>query len=713
MPQAHQGIRELNLSFETEQDIKGWTPANWQQGKVDVKISDIAASQGRKSLLLERDIEGGYSALSSPAFDIPIKKGQLLRAELWCMNLTNSTSFHLVLQPGGKKLRTAINEVAEWGEKMKIKWVADADYEKLQVRFFCSGKGKAFFDNLKISVSDGSETSLFEHVPYEPQRKPQDIAEVIKGQDLVIFTTSAVKKVYPNYIPAESEIVDKHLNVTATPGEYEPLCIGIYAPAFSGKLNLEIIDLNGPARRIFSSNNIEVRRTRMMPLRIAGYDYTIGPKILEKDKPLEIHRGQTGQFWLTFHVPAETSAGRYTGKILLKQAKKTLKTLDVTLNVPGFKLIEPTVQRYMFIGWIMRDYFDQGEKLRAAFEDMKAHGMTTIHAKMEPGHTFGPDGRLLLDFAWVDNGIEIFKEVFNERTLIASGVNNLADWICRQILSDADWMQKDLQDNTPLRWKLFEYGYGQIVDHLNGLGIEPFMFVYDEPGGHRWRDLAIVSFKHAKNARPNAKIAVTTTEEFAETMNDYLNVNMFAYYAHDFDPDRAREFSRKSGDAYWMYGQCWSNLPHAAATLRYEAGLYAWKNAAQGIGWWVYRVPAKDPYNDLDGGHQDFMSSYPTDTGTDPTINWEAIREGIDDMKYLYTLEYYLDRAKTNPESATAGAVTHAQNLLTEIRKSVTVQHPYVVVPNWLEGILTAEQMDDYRSRVATAISDLLAVVNE
>lgn len=707
----------FKLSFEDAQDLTGWHQSDWQQGQARVSRSDATAREGRYSLLIERNDPNGYSAWSSPGFDLSVRKGELLRAVVWCRALTRSATYEIELQPGGKKLRQTywspgILGMSEEGRILKIKWVADKDYDKLNIRLFAAGQGQAFFDNLQVAVIKGSKMDFFEEEPYHAQHPFEDIASAVKDQAFVLFATPATKKVYPNYIPSQNELVTQTLQVAATAGEYEPLCLGIHSITLAGQLTLEVGDLSNRGGEIFDHSDIEIRRTRMMPLRLelSGYDYTVGPKILEKDKALDIQKGQTGQFWLTFRVPPGTSPGKYAGKIRVKRGEQTLQTLSLELNIHAFELIDPPVARYMWTGWFMRDFEDNPEKIRARLVDMKNHGMTTIVVSLQPELAMGHDGRLLMDFGWIDKGLEVFKSVFTERRLMADAVALVDQFIRYEIRPGWPIGQEGPEYESPLRWRLFEYGYATFFDHLSEQGIEPLMYVTDEPATHPWRETGIAMIKHGKKIRPQARIAITTNEEFAQTMNDYIDVNVYAHFDQNFDPENAREFSKKSNDDFWLYGQCWSNRVNAATMLRYEAGFYAWRYQAEGIGWWTYIEATEDGYDDLDGQAQDFIMSYETGGQHDPTINWEALREGIDDMKYLYTLEHFLQMARNGAADKESEAIVAGAALLEEIRKKSSLKQSYTLRDDSLKGILGPAQFDAYRQRIALAIGELRAI---
>jgi len=68
------------------------------------------------------------------------------------------------------------------------------------------------------------------------------------------------------------------------------------------------------------------------------------------------------------------------------------------------------------------------------------------------------------------------------------------------------------------------------------------------------------------------------------------------------------------------------------------------------------------------GGYKPYRPenyTYPTKNGFVPTIQWEATREGIDDVRYLTTLEYWVEKAqKTKEKPGLKEAVDEAQKIL-------------------------------------------------
>lgn len=579
----------------------------------------------------------------------------------------------------------------------------------MTVKLLSSGKGGAFFDALKISVNDAKTISLFEEIPYKPERGLKEVEELCRGAETVVFQVPSGKKVYPQYIPSNSEILKGEIEINSARGLYEAVNLGIYnnSPA-NEKYRIEISELKDEKGTVFDKSKISFHTARQQPLRLElrGYDYTVGPKIYDLSNEINIKEQNAGQVRIVFNLPADFKSGAYNGKVSVIPENGKIIEHPLRLNVLPFDIVEPDVERLMWCGGVFTEFNDAPEKMRLYFDDMKRHGMTTVEGALIPEMSFGNDGRLLLDFSRLEKPIELFKDVFGNKPFMVKGANNIGSFICRSMNSAWKDGSNELLKDNKLRWLLFEYAYGEWADYLKSKEIMPLMYAYDEPANHPWREQAIATIEHCKKTRPDVKTAITTNYEFAKTCDKNIDYNVFAYYGDDFEPEREYEFCKGNGDVFWVYGQCWSNLPNSAELLRYEAGFYAWRIRTKGIGWWCYYLPSEDPYNDLDGKSQDFIMSYlAADNTMLPTINWEAIRDGINDMKYLYTLEHYIRISKM--EKRKPELVLEGEKLIEEIRNSVPLKKVYVLAPNWQKGVPDAHAIDIYRKRVIEVIKKL------
>ena len=137
------------------------------------------------------------------------------------------------------------------------------------------------------------------------------------------------------------------------------------------------------------------------------------------------------------------------------------------------------------------------------------------------------------------------------------------------------------------------------------------------------------------------------------------------------------------GKQIWYY-----NVDHTGyhpEAGRFSFGFMVWENNVPGMfNWLLYKGGRKDPYqgaNDLNG--YNWMYRFlPTDKEVGgPTTQWEAIREGVDDLRYLYTWKALADKAKKSGNSDLVkwikGTEVELQSWMDEIDYSKWNKGPY------------------------------------
>ena len=74
-----------------------------------------------------------------------------------------------------------------------------------------------------------------------------------------------------------------------------------------------------------------------------------------------------------------------------------------------------------------------------------------------------------------------------------------------------------------------------------------------------------------------------------------------------------------------------------------------WKYKYDGAMPYAYQHSFGSAWNDMDHNNfRDHMFAYPTSIGVVDTISWEGFREGVDDVRYINTLEKYITKVKIN-----------------------------------------------------------------
>ena len=100
----------------------------------------------------------------------------------------------------------------------------------------------------------------------------------------------------------------------------------------------------------------------------------------------------------------------------------------------------------------------------------------------------------------------------------------------------------------------------------------------------------------------------------------------------------------------------------------------------------AYYYVQSNPYNLLDGPTSERSVNFPAIPGKDevggPTINYESMREGIDDMRYIGTLKRLIAQARSAGMTAEAGA---AEDVLEAVTGSLDCSKFYELAEAWQE----------------------------
>lgn len=114
------------------------------------------------------------------------------------------------------------------------------------------------------------------------------------------------------------------------------------------------------------------------------------------------------------------------------------------------------------------------------------------------------------------------------------------------------------------------------------------------------------------------------------------------------------------GSKVWYYHV--SDAPSGETYYRRRYGFDAYAKGFDGCSIYAYQHTfGPSPWNDMDDYHADHVLGYHTDGGPVGTLQWEACREAINDMRYLQTL---LEHGGTVP--------VHEDRDLNEVRTEMT-----------------------------------------
>ncbi|MBC7289210.1 MAG: hypothetical protein H5T86_14460, partial [Armatimonadetes bacterium] len=154
------------------------------------------------------------------------------------------------------------------------------------------------------------------------------------------------------------------------------------------------------------------------------------------------------------------------------------------------------------------------------------------------------------------------------------------------------------------------------------------------------------------------------------------------------------------GDRLWYYGSgCYTGQEGRMWPNRWICGFGLWISGTEGEWSWTFMRPKDSAFNDFDGEAQreakDAMITYPSegDEPPLPTPQWEGIREGVNDFKYMYTARILAERIGGDK----------GRKALAELDR-LTSDLPWGIAPPQA----TPQNLDAWRSRAAAIIRKLI-----
>ena len=405
---------------------------------------------------------------------------------------------------------------------------------------------------------------------------------------------------------------------------------------------------------------------------------------LEGPVTTSISAGAFKRFLVNVSVPIGARPGRYSGKLLLIRDGSDASVLRIELDVPDVALDVPP-QKLLI-------YYD-GKPEFPAGTDATA------------------DRRFTREIQYIRNlgytGLRLGN--YRDRAHLAKALGML-----RSVGFSGPIVQGDFFEDAISVAKSFDYA--------------PYFYGVDEPDTHgRMEEHVRESRKiHAKDGKVMTAITRTGAVSLADPgeWNEPLDMINYDQDREDFwEYVRARHDgkAKRLAAVEVFYWQVWVEKPDINRLLH---GFYLWKTGFDGVAPWIFgRVGPTSPYNSgdstglyeehpTDRPYRHYFLAYPAKDGPIPTLNSEAVRQGITDLRLLATLQPLMQRAArlSGPigvarEEAEATVARILGRLDWNLRMHTTDSYrPY--------GWMSSEQIDDFRVEIFQQILKLSTALN-
>lgn len=375
-------------------------------------------------------------------------------------------------------------------------------------------------------------------------------------------------------------------------------------------------------------------------------------------QPVNIPANSNKQFWVTVKIPDTAVAGLYSGVISFKLASQIVEEVVLKVEVLPFILQPP---------YYTSSIYYRGRLVAPTAEgtiSSEGKSITQFSNELENMFTHGVTNPTLYQLydttVYQEYGTTLLEKALQIRN--EKGMGNQPLYYIG--LTTGNPTSQDALD--ALKNKVSD-----VVSLAGSYGIpEVYIYGIDEAKGD-----TLASERAAWNAVHEAggKVFVAGYQgENYELMGDIQDL-LICYGVPSVD--EAAEW-HSVGHKIWCYANPQGGVEDPNKYRR-NYGLLLWKSNYDGACTFAYHSSYSGIWNDFDSTrYRDQNFTYPTIDGVIDTIAWEGYREGVDDLRYLATLQAAITRGKAlgDPDAYTAEAYLNNLNVETGDLNAIRTQ---------------------------------------
>ena len=554
----------------------------------------------------------------------------------------------------------------------------------------------------------------WKYTPHVDETPKPSFTKAQRDAGVVVYHRHYLECIWPNTVPKREDLAAP-VRAFAARDDYEPMTFTLFPLRDFDAVTVEVSDLRAKNGATISHKDIDVRYVRYMYVRPNYHAYGVyyrAPDVLMPMKPRPLKKHENFRVWLTVYADAFASDGVYTGEANVTSHDKVLAAVPLKLRVLPFELEKDRTltygQYYRHPYAYMRSAPDAFSRRwwrrKAEFEhaDMAAHGNNTITISLRGRQS--ASGKWSFDYDFLALCIDLYRRYGFYQPI---PLHIPTSYLYSKYMKKGMGSHLRLVEMPPRGFFVEMAEMVRLIERERKRRQWPEFLYYpvDEPGRHRASVDFMVGVLKAIKRVPGVRTYVTAdpTHDQFEPMRPYVDV----WCCQPFNPDRdvIVAHMKKRGVEYWCYPNHVSgendHTPVAGARMTYGFGF--WRSGFRALIPWIYQANISDPWNYLDGSSMDFFNRTADDARPIPVAMWEAYREGIDDGRFVTTLDRWIDRAKeAGLEKAAAEAKAERQFVWDSIR----VQTKYKYDDLW-----APEAFDVYRWVLAEQILKLRAAV--
>lgn len=505
--------------------------------------------------------------------------------------------------------------------------------------------------------------------------------EASKKAGFMLYPVNYMDMIFPESYP-DTDTTAPVLEISAAKDEFEPGSFCVIPLQKSEKFSLKVTPLaNG--KNLIGTDNIKLGFVRHLPRRtIACYgasEYMNGPQYIEGNIPETLPENKVSQFFLTVHVPTDAAPGEYTGAVEIVSGKN-VRQLPVKLTVYPFAL-DRTHGYDIGMSTAMQNigFANDAEELK----DLRDHNINTLFIQTGIGGDYveisgDTPENIKIDY----ENSRLFKIMKEMKRL---GYEGHVRMECSFALRFA---QKFLPDKKAYDRAIVNI-MSAINNHAKANGYPAMCFqLYDEIVSHpHMLDAYYQGIKKLKAAGITIlgnHMWKKTTRSYPEKVArciPYIDIFSMRYNSRNLwyvdSWYEIEDVCEAEGKILHAYNSNNAITFTQTETMRYMVGWF-FRTAGKktrGHGTWCYQWPNGNPYEDFDSSGSDWIYHYPPNPQENiaggPAVNWECMREGVDDLRYILTLENLIRQAE---KASNKTAAVSGKKLLKKLSRTFDVE---------------------------------------
>lgn len=498
--------------------------------------------------------------------------------------------------------------------------------------------------------------NYFKRLLHQERNPELELTATEKAAGFCCFSRPIMDDIYADSRPLREEVT-RQLKLSACAGELESAQLAVRASRDLGRVTLSAGELRGPAGVIpAAAVRVGYVSNRVSRVAMDGSLYTIRPRYVMNQAAADLQAGVTRAFWITAEVPPATPRGTYSGELTIAFSDGRKDNLALTVDVwaPPLAALDVPVGPWgleIRVPWFDEEMADWNRDMDAkCLQLMRRYGCTVFATGLEI-EVRGKGDTLQLDCRHADDLMQRARAagmlmVVNYGALF-QGVN-LYGYPERQ-----DPQRFGFTDLADLYQRLF----AQLDKHAQEQNWLPLVITAcDEPLGDNLAKAASNAALLKPLATPRLRFGGATSlsegmDEKARQAHLLLARNLNVPLLCRHDAWALDELQDAGGSwAYYNDGNRWTYGVYMFA-LRQERAM----DFRLG---WHWNCNAGDPYYALDCREDDFAWANANARGELVTsLDFERIREGIDDYRYLLTLQQAVAKQPQHPKAPEAKAL--------------------------------------------------------